>query len=129
MEERVSTEMPALGNEDVEEMIVNEDNETGKIRVVIYTNNGFEPKNLEISLGDTVRFVNESSRGMWVASDIHPTHRKYPEKSDSDCLGSSFDQCSNVSSGESWEFTFNSEGDHGYHNHARASNRGTISVR
>lgn len=99
------------------------------VTTVTYTDDGFSPEIMQIFQGDTVRFVNQSSGRMWVGSDIHPTHSLYPEKTGADCLGSSFDQCSVSVNGESWEFTFDRVGEWRYHNHVRASKRGTIIVR
>ena len=96
--------------------------------IVVYTSEGFEPKSVTINQGQTVRFVNESGRGMWVGSDNHPTHTNYPAKSESDCLGSSFDTCRGVAPGESWSFTFDEVGSWGYHNHTQAGHRGTVVV-
>lgn len=157
----VSSEMPAVLGEEVDEMIVeggevqleggetaptgestdlpDEDGSAGgeaaiaeetpaKPLVVTYTDKGFTPKIIEIDAGDTVVFVNNSSRGMWVASNIHPTHTLYPETSDSDCLGSSFDACTSTQVGESWSFTFDSAGSWDYHDHMKASRTGTIDV-
>ncbi len=98
------------------------------VTTVTYSNDGFSPQSITISKGDTVRFVNESSSRMWIGSDMHPTHSLYPLKSSSDCLGSLFDQCTGGQNGNVWEFTFTEAGVHGYHNHLRASKRGTITV-
>jgi len=95
---------------------------------VTYTATGFEPNTITISKGDTVRFVNNSGRGMWVASNIHPTHTEYPIKSPGDCLGSSFDECQAVADGESWDFEFDAVGSFNYHNHVRARDTGTVVV-
>ena len=46
--------------------------------VVTYTDTGFAPLSVTIKKGTTVTFVNESSRGMWVASAVHPTHQLLP---------------------------------------------------
>lgn len=96
--------------------------------LVTYTDTGFDPKTVTIKKGETVRFVNQASGGMWVASAVHPTHKVYPEKSASDCLGSSFDTCRTLNAGEFWEFTFNEPGEWKYHNHVRANDTGTIVV-
>lgn len=102
---------------------------TSSVKTVTYTNDGFSPSTITIKQGDTVRFVNQSSTdNMWVGSDIHPTHTQYAGKSSSDCLGSSFDQCTAVGSGSVFEFTFDHVGTWGYHNHVRASKRGTVIV-
>ncbi len=112
--------------EDLEDTV--EETERSDTSVVTYTDAGFSPKTITIAEGDTVTFVNNSSRNMWVASNIHPTHNEYPEESDGDCLGSSFDACAGVSSGESWSFTFDRVGEWGYHNHLNPSRTGTVIV-
>lgn len=147
---QVTNQVPAPGSEGVDEMVVFESNEDTtslgdeplslpqeqtspvtivSVTIVTFTDEGFSPETVTILRGDIVRFVNESSDRMWVGSDIHPTHSLYPTKSSEDCLGSSFDQCRASVNGESWEFTFDSVGEWRYHNHVRASKRGTIIVK
>ncbi len=99
------------------------------VAVVTYTNDGFSPESVTIKKGEVVRFVNESSRPFWPASDPHPIHTLYPEKAASDCLGSTFDACKPIPSGESWEFTFNKIGEWSYHNHLSAGDIGFVVVR
>jgi plastocyanin len=95
---------------------------------VTYTDSGFSPKSVTVKRGQSVTFINQSSRSMWVGADDHPTHTKYPVKSAGDCLGSSFDSCKGSGSGQSWSFTFTETGSWGYHNHTRAADRGTVVV-
>jgi len=96
--------------------------------LVEYTDTGFSPATVSVKKGETVRFVNQSSNGLWVGGNNHPTHTQYPEKSASDCLGTSFDTCRVLQPGEFWEFTFNEAGSWGYHNHRRARDGGTVNV-
>jgi plastocyanin len=96
--------------------------------VVTYTDEGFSPKEIAINKGGAVKFINNSSRGLWVGANNHPTHTLYPEHSASDCLGSSFDTCKPIANGESWEFTFDQVGSWGYHNHVRARDLGVVVV-
>lgn len=97
--------------------------------VVTYTNDGFSPQTVTVNVGDTVRFENESSGGMWVGSDVHPTHSKYDGTSRTqhcaDGGSDSFDQCG---VGDVYEFTFDKTGSFGYHNHVNSSDNGTIVV-
>lgn len=102
--------------------------EKRSVATITYTDDGFSPATLAMKKGETVRFKNESSGMMWVASAIHPTHSLYPEKTSTDCLGSSFDQCRAGGNGEVWEFTFNETGTWKYHNHIRASKTGEVVV-
>ena len=95
---------------------------------ITYTDEGYTPSTVTIQKGEAVRFVNKSEKETWPASAVHPTHSIYPQKSDSDCLGSSFDACRDLSPGESWEFTFNYEGEWRYHDHLHAYHNGTVIV-
>lgn len=96
--------------------------------IVTYTDLGFSPKSITINQGDTVIWMNNSSRNMWVASNIHPTHNEYPEESADDCSGSSFDACTGVGVGKNWSFVFDEVGEWGYHDHLNSSRTGTIVV-
>jgi plastocyanin len=98
---------------------------------VFYTAQGFSPKSVTVPLGTTVSFVNQSSGSMWVASAPHPTHQGYDGTTkDQHCVAgysgpAPFDQCS---AGSVFTFTFTKSGTFGYHNHASASDYGTITV-
>lgn len=94
-------------------------NETDSKNIVNYTNAGFNPSSLEIKVGQTVQFVNQSGGGMWVASGPHPSHTGYPE----------FDPKRNIPSGEIYEFTFTKIGEWKYHNHTKSGMYGTIIVK
>ena len=96
--------------------------------VITYDGGKFVPEEVTIIEGGTVRFVNQSDIGMWIASDNHPMHDRYPIKSSSDCGGSSFDQCASVSTGKSWSFTFERVGTWGFHNDERARDTGSVKV-
>lgn len=103
-------------------------------KVVTLTDTGFTPASVTVARGETVRFINDSSRGMWVGSDEHPTHTEYDGTStrehctNSMNTASSFDQCASVAKGDFWDFAFNKSGTFDFHNHVGASNTGTIVV-
>lgn len=101
-----------------------------KTVTVTYTDSGFSPQTLTVSTGDTVRFVNQSSHGMWVGADEHPTHTEYDGTSRNEHCpdGGSFDQCVSAGAGGIYEFTFTKPGTFGYHNHVRAADSGTVVV-
>ncbi len=86
--------------------------------VVIYTDDGFVPSDIAVSEGDTVEFVNKSSRSMWVASDVHPAHTILP----------TFDQFKAIGFGEKYQYTFDKVGEWRYHDHVNASETGVIIV-
>lgn len=98
---------------------------------VEYTDeNGFTPDTLSVKVGDTVTFVNKSVGKMWVGTDLHPTHMEYDGTSLKDhCAAgakASFDQCAAAAE---YSFTFTKVGTFNYHNHARATMRGTVVVK
>lgn len=100
--------------------------------VVTYTNSGYSPSTLRVKAGATVVFQNNSSKSMWTASDVHPTHTVYSGTSLSEHCGSSaktaFDACTGIQSGNSWSFKFDKVGTWKYHNHLSAGDTGTIIV-
>ena len=102
--------------------------------LVEYTNDGFSPETVNIKVGETVRFVNNSDFSMWVGADEHPTHTSYDGTATSEhcanglTIGGAFDMCRPAVAAEFWEFTFTKEGTFDYHNHTRASHGGTIVV-
>lgn len=103
--------------------------------LITYTNAGFSPKTVSIKVGDTVRFVNNSSHGMWVASNAHPTHTAYDGTSaqqhcsnGTDTNGG-FDECTAVNPGSVYSFTFPKAGAFEFHNHVQASDTGTVTVK
>jgi plastocyanin len=83
--------------------------------VVIYTNAGFSPRSLTVAVGTTVKFVDQASKPMWVASDPHPTHGDY----------SAFDQ---LRGGSEYSFTFTESGSYPFHNHLVPADTGVVVV-
>lgn len=97
---------------------------------VNFTDTGFEPSEIRVTQGERVVWLDQSQeRKMWVASDPHPIHTGYDgsslvqhcESNNSDA----FDQCG---SGNVYSFTFNREGEWGYHNHMSPEDTGTVIV-
>jgi plastocyanin len=86
--------------------------------VVTYTDTGFGPEVINIKQGSMVTFVNESSRPLWVASAVHPTHQLLP----------GFDQLKSVSKEGVYEYTFTKVGTWKYHNHMSPDDMGTVIV-
>jgi len=133
VEELVTEESTIVGSMDDREketstvdtnnnMIINE-------VVVQYTDSGFVPAETRIAIGQTIRFVNASSRDMWPASAFHPTHTAYPGSGIEKCGTSAgvdiFDACG---ARDSYSFTFSDVGNWKYHNHLSANHGGTILV-
>lgn len=99
---------------------------------VTYTDSGYFPREVAVLAGGTVTFKNDSSREMWSASAIHPTHTIYPGSGIQKCgtreESRIFDACKGIAPGESWSFAFQEQGSWGYHNHLNISNTGKITV-
>ncbi len=85
---------------------------------ITYTDEGFSPNIIEINRGETVEFINQSRRPMWVASNEHPAHGILP----------TFDQFTVSGFGTSWQYTFDQVGEWVYHDHVNASMEGTVIV-
>lgn len=86
--------------------------------VILYTDSGYQPKTITVNVGTTVTFKNDSSRGMWTASAVHPTHQVLP----------GFDQLKSVAKGGMYAYTFTKEGTWKYHNHVNPTDTGTVVV-
>lgn len=101
---------------------------------VTYTDQGFSPATVTITQGQSVTWVNQSSKKMWVASGVHPTHTVYDGTSkDAHCAAgytgeTPFDECTGVDAGASYSFTFTKAGDWKYHNHMNATDTGEVVV-
>ena len=120
-------EAPVPGSSGVEEVEV-----SSVAGVVAYTNGGFNPRIIEVRMGESVTWINESSRNMWVASAIHPTHKVYDgtslRKHCNDAGVTPFDACESMSSGAEWSFNFDQLGEWGYHDHVNAFRTGKVVV-
>jgi plastocyanin len=86
--------------------------------VVHVTDEGFEPRSVEVGAGDTVVFENVGEEAHWPASDDHPTHEAY----------SGFDPKEPIEPGAEWSFTFDRPGKWAYHDHMNPYLTGEIAV-
>lgn len=89
-----------------------------KMETVRYTNQGYVPPQLEVSVGNMVQFVNESDSPMWVASNEHPGHTELP----------TFDQFSASLKATTYTYTFDQTGIWSYHDHLNPTLVGIINV-
>ena len=98
--------------------------------IIQATDAGFNPNQVEVSVGTIVTFRNMQASPVWPASAFHPTHTEYPGSGISKCGTSEviFDACSSLAEGESYSFTFNEIGTWGYHNHLNSGQFGQIVV-
>ncbi len=103
-----------------------------KENVVEITSSGFSPKELVISKGEAVTWINRDTEEHWPASAIHPTHTVYPGSDVNKCGTAEqeniFDSCHGLAQGESWTFTFNEVGSWAYHDHIVSGLFGKIIV-
>ncbi len=94
--------------------------------VVAYTAAGYAPQRITIKVGETVTWKNQSTKAMWTASGLHPSHLVYPTTGG--CIGSTFDTCAGIQTGDSWSFRFDLIGSWNYHNHLYPSDFGMVIV-
>ncbi len=85
---------------------------------VRYTDTGFEPATLEVSVGTMVEFVNKSTKSMWVASNEHPAHSILP----------TFDEFETVDFGGTYSYVFDKKGTWAYHDHIHPAAEGVVVV-
>ncbi len=110
-------------------------NETYGSPIITYNESGYTPSVLTVEKGTIVTFDTKNSRGMWIASDIHPKHELYPGSGIDQCknpeanLETLFDSCARLLEGDAWLFTFNQVGSWTYHNHVNPLHTGTIIVK
>jgi plastocyanin len=86
--------------------------------VVHVTDEGFEPRSVEVGAGDTVVFENVGEEAHWPASDDHPTHEAY----------SGFDPKEPIEPGAEWSFAFDRPGKWEYHDHMNPYLTGKVVV-
>ena len=86
--------------------------------IVLIRDEGFMPQKIKVKKGTAVTFKNEGENLHWPASNIHPTHRIYPE----------FDPQKPLKSGESWSFKFDKTGIWQFHDHLYPELGGSVEV-
>lgn len=89
-----------------------------KMETVRFTNQGYIPSELEVSVGTMVQFVNETNGEMWVASSEHPGHTDLP----------TFDQFSPSVKTSVYNYTFDQIGTWSYHDHLMPTFTGIVKV-
>ncbi len=102
------------------------------IYVVEISNEGFNPKEIIIESGDSLRFVAMDAGRHWPASDIHPMHETYPGSSIGKCNSPEeeeiFDACKTLAQGQGYEFRFTEKGTWSFHDHLHPKLTGTVTV-
>lgn len=118
---RGSVPLPAY----TEEMHARITASSGFSAVLSYSDLGFEPTELRIAAGDVVRFTNNSSQDVWIASDDRV--RVYPRTRDG-CGSSDLDSCAPIAPMDFWEFRFSAPGTWGVVNNLDKSHGVTVIV-
>ena len=100
--------------------------------VIHMQDDGFVPRKLIIEKGATVIFENVGENDHWPASNLHPTHRIYPDSDIAKCgtedEAKMFDSCRGFKKGENYSFSFLHEGVWRFHDHLNPGLKGTITV-
>lgn len=91
----------------------------GRVYTVFFISGVFSPTNMQITVGDTVRFRNDSLAPIQIVSDLHPDHEELP----------GFDSISEIFPQGVFSYTFVAKGVFGYHNEESVEQEGTIIVR
>ncbi len=101
--------------------------------IITMDDDGYTPNRVTIKAGESVEWVNKSTRDFWPASNIHPTHSLYPDSTIFKCLTPEeqniFDACLPIESGKTYSFTFNHVGEWRYHDHLRPNKTGIVIVK
>ncbi len=120
-----NTVTPAPTGTDTDVVITEESTVSGNSKggvetqaTVTYTDSGYTPATVTVKKGTKVTFKNESTKSMWTASGVHPTHQLLP----------GFDQLKSVTKGGMYEYTFSKVGTWKYHNHVNPTDGGTVVV-
>lgn len=92
--------------------------------LVSYVNSGFEPQKTTIHVGDTVRFINNSTGQLWIAASGDPL---YPAEQN-ECGSSALDSCGPLEPGYFWQFIFTQKGTWSFVNNLNKSQVGSIIV-
>jgi len=84
---------------------------------IVYTDNGFQPNVLKVKADTAIRVVNQSSSPLQFSSEDHPTHLKDTELN----MGV-------IQPGGEGSLKVTKTGTHGYHNHLKPNDKGTLEV-
>jgi len=87
--------------------------------LIYYLPSGFSPKTLEIAVGKSVRFVNNSGKAMRVSS-TDPSNNP---------VFNSFNQSKTVGQGGTYEYTFTDRGSFTYANYNNPADSGAVVVK
>lgn len=92
--------------------------EAGEEYIVELREDGFFPEEITIRKGEQIKFTTTRGKSFWPASNLHPTHRAYPE----------FDPLEPIEPHMSWSFRFDKAGQWEFHDHLAPIYKGKIIV-
>ncbi len=93
-------------------------------QLISYVDTGFEPVTTHVRVGQTTRFINNSTHELWVVASGATL---YPRTQDG-CGSSDLDSCAPLKPGEFWQFTFAKKGTWQYVNNLDKTKQGTVIV-
>lgn len=96
--------------------------------LVSVTDRGFEPSDVSVARGQTIRFTNNGTENIRISSRLSESGDVYPGTS-AECAASTFDTCVEIAPREFWEFTFDESGVWGYVDTLHAERKGVVRVR
>lgn len=88
---------------------------------VTMTDAGFEPDQAKLKSGEAIKWVNNSSKKIQIASDPHPVHTANKELTNGQFV-------LELAPGESVMANLQTKGSFGYHNHPNPGVRGKVTV-
>ena len=91
---------------------------TGAVIVHYYTNQGFVPKDITISKGESVHFVNDSSLALNI-SPADTVNQPY----------ATFDQTKSIGKGQSYDYNFATAGSYTYYDLNNKEHTGSVTVK
>ncbi len=99
---------------------------------VIVNDSGFFPNSISINQGTKVVWTAKGNQLHWPASDLHPTHMRYPGSDIIKCntvdKKNIFDACKPLANGQSYEFIFIHSGSWSAHDHMNPTSTMSIEV-
>ena len=95
--------------------------EVSEENIITYNDSGFGPQSLTLKSGESLTWVNNSSRNVQVGSALHPTPTVNQEITGNDFV-------IELAPGESTKVQLAKTGEWGYHDHLRPSMTGKIIV-
>lgn len=117
----VSSFSYALDVESKNTSVYNQSQVANKNYNVAITDNGFEPEFISIRKGNTVTWISRDDNAHWPASDLHPTHTRYPGSNIIKCGSPDqediLDACNGLKQGGKYTFTFDKAGEWTLHDH------------